>query len=106
MDITVALSCKLFAQIRRVLILDILDDWVPAAVIVDEIAIARGVDDVEAEPNAVLLDDMRDWVDLGGAADIFGGCQTTLGVNEMGCEDGVDESRLSEASLSCSGICD
>jgi hypothetical protein len=30
LDVTLSLSCELLAQVGRVLILDILDDWVPA----------------------------------------------------------------------------
>jgi hypothetical protein len=40
-----------------VLVLDVLDDRVPALVIVDEVSVARGVDDVQLEANAVLNDD-------------------------------------------------
>jgi hypothetical protein len=74
-----------------VLILDILDDGIPAAVIVDQIAIAWGVDNVEAQTHTVLLDDVGDGVDLGGAATGVGGSEATFTVDEMGGEDGVDE---------------
>ena len=65
------------------LILDVLDNWVPAAVIVHEIAVSGCVDDVESEAHAILFDDMSDWVDLGGAADGLVGVETAFAVYEV-----------------------
>ena len=58
LDVTFSLCCELLSQIRGVLILDILDDRVPAAVIVDQVTIAWRVDDVQSQTNTVLLDDV------------------------------------------------
>lgn len=69
LDVTFTLSCKLLAKVCGVLILDILDDWVPAsamlarnyladareeggivefipAIVVDLVTVTRGVDNV------------------------------------------------------------
>lgn len=46
LNVSLALRRELLAQVCGVLVLDVLDDWVPAAVIVHQVAIARGVDDV------------------------------------------------------------
>jgi hypothetical protein len=38
-------------------------------------------------------------LDLGGGANGLRGRQTALGVNQVGCEDSVDQSRFSKTSL-------
>ena len=43
---------------------------------------------------------MRNSLDLGGGAHGLIGGETALGVDQVGCEDGVDESRFAQASLS------
>lgn len=40
-------------------------------------------------------------MNLGGAANGLGRGKTALGVNEVGCEDGVDQGGFAQASLSC-----
>lgn len=84
LDVAFTLSSKLLAKVCGVLILDVLDNWVPAsatsvpiysiqieceraselflglfvpAVVVDLVSVARCVDDVQAETHTVLLDD-------------------------------------------------
>jgi hypothetical protein len=44
---------------------------------------------------------MRNSLNLGGGAHGLVGGKTSLGVDQVGCEDGVDQSRFTEASLSC-----
>jgi hypothetical protein len=58
LDVTLTLGCELLSQVRGVLILDILDDRIPAAIVVHEIAVARGIDNVQAQTDAVLLNDV------------------------------------------------
>lgn len=86
LDIPLALSSKLLPEIGGVLILDILDNWVPAveisiskqfasvfthftyreprfripSIIVNLVTIAGGIDNVQAQTDAVLFDDCRD----------------------------------------------
>lgn len=99
--VALTLGSEFLAEVGTVLVLDVLDDWVPAAVVVDKVAITWSVHDVQAQTHAVLLDDVCDGVDLGGATNGLGGCQTTLAVDKMRGEDGVDERGLAEAGLSC-----
>lgn len=99
LDVTLSLGCELLSQVSGVLILDVLDDRVPAAVVVDEVAVPGGVDDVEAQPDAVLLDDVGNTLNLRGGSDGLVRLQATLGVDEVRGEDGVDESRLAQSSL-------
>lgn len=83
LDIAFSLCGELLAEVCGVLVLDVFDDWVPAAVVVHEVAVAGSVYDIEAETNTILLDDVGDWVDLGGLADRFGGREATLGVDKV-----------------------
>ena len=101
LNIPLTLGCEFFAQVGGVLILDIFDDGIPAAVVVDEVAVTRGVDDVEAEAHAVLFDNVSDGVDLGGLADGLVGGEAALAVDEVGGEDGVDQRALAESGLAC-----
>jgi len=101
LDVALALGRELLAQVRRVLILDVLDDGVPAAVIVDQVAVAGGVDNVEAQAHAVLLDDVRHGLDVGGRADDLVRVEAALGLDEVRGEDGVDQCRLAETGLAC-----
>lgn len=101
LDVALTLSSELLSQVGRVLVLDVLDDRVPAAVVVDQITVARGVDNVEPEANAILLDDVRHGVDLGSGSDNLVREKTTLGLDEVRSKDGVDESGLSKTSLAC-----
>ena len=101
LDVALALGRELLAQVGGVLILDVLDDGVPAAVIVDQVAIAGGVDNVEAQTHAVLLDDVRHGLDVGGRADHLVGVEAALGLDQVRGEDGVDQCRLAETGLAC-----
>jgi hypothetical protein len=91
LEITFTLGSEFLAQICRVLVFDVLDNWVPAALVVDQIAVTGSVDNVETETHAIFLDDVGHGLDFGGAADWLIWLQTTLAVHEVGCEDGVDE---------------
>jgi hypothetical protein len=103
LDVALTLRGKLLSEVGRVLVLDVLDDRVPAAVVVDQVTVTRSIDDVEAKTDAILLDDVGNRVDLGGGSDDLLGLQTTLRLDEVGSEDGVDEGRLSKTSLACDG---
>jgi hypothetical protein len=91
LEITFTLGSEFLAQICRVLVFDVLDNWVPAALVVDQIAVTGSVDNVETETHAIFLDDVGHGLDFGGAADWLIWLQTTLAVHKVGCEDGVDE---------------
>ena len=68
------------------------------------VTIARGIDDVQPQTNAILLDDVRDGLDLGGGTDGLVRCDTTLGVQEMGSENRIDQSRFAQARLPCNDV--
>jgi hypothetical protein len=104
LEVALTLGGKLLAQVSTVLVLDVLDDGVPAALVVDQVTVAGGVNDVEAKTDAILFDCVGDGLDLGGLADGLVGLHTTLAIYEVRGEDGVDEGRLAEASLSCAAV--
>ena len=58
LDISLTLSCELLSEVCGVLVLDVLDDWIPASVVVDLITITRGIDNVQPQTNTILLDDV------------------------------------------------
>ena len=103
LQIPLALGGQLLAEVGTVLVLDVLDNRVPAALVVDQVAVAGRVDNVEPQTHAVFLDDVRDGVDGGGAADLLVGLEAALAVHEVRGEEGVDERRLAETRLACEG---
>lgn len=54
LDVTVSHGSQLLAKVGTVLIFDVSNDGVPATFVVDLVTISRGVDDVEAQLDAVL----------------------------------------------------
>lgn len=104
LEVALTLGSELLAQVGAVLVLDVLDDRVPAALVVDQVTVAGGVDDVEAQTHAVLLDGVGHGLDLGGLADGLVGLHAALAVDEVRGEDGVDQGGLAETGLSCSGV--
>lgn len=100
-DLPLTLRGQLLPEVGRVLVLDVLDNGVPAAVVVDKITVAGSVDNVQAETHAVLLNYMSDSLDLGGLPDRLGRRKAALGLDEVGGEDGVDQGGLSETGLAC-----
>lgn len=101
LNVTLTLGGEFLAQVSGVLVLDVLDDGVPAAVVVDQVTVARGVNDVQAETDAVLLDVVGNGVNLGRGSNDFIGNETTLGLDEVRSKNGVDEGRFSETGLAC-----
>ena len=99
LDVSFTLGGELLAEVGGVLVLDILDDGIPAAVVVNEIAVSGSVNNVKSEAHTVLLNNVGHGVDLGGGSDGLVGEHASLGVNEVRREHGVDESGLSETSL-------
>ena len=60
------------------LVLDVLDNGVPAAVVVDEVTVAGCVNNVQAEAHTVLLNNVGDSLDLGGLSDGLCGRKSAL----------------------------
>lgn len=92
LDVSLTLGRKLLAQVGGVLILDVLDDSVPAAIVVHQVSVSGSVNDVQLESHAVLLNVVRNGVDLGCGSDVLIRDHATFRVNKMRGEDGVDES--------------
>lgn len=99
LNVALTLGGELLAQVSGVLILDVFDNGIPAAVVVDEVSVARGIDDVESEADTILLDDMRVGLDLSGRSNRLLRLESTLGVNQVRGKNGVDQSRLAQTSL-------
>jgi hypothetical protein len=51
------------------LILDILDDWIPASVVIDLVTIARGINNVKPQTDSILFNNVRNGLNLGSGAD-------------------------------------
>ena len=83
LNVALSLGSKLLPQVRRMLIFDISDNGIPAAVIIYKIAKAWGVHDVKLKTNAILLDDMCDRMDLSGVADVLSGREAALGIDKV-----------------------
>lgn len=101
LDVALALGGELLAKVRRVLVLDVFDDRVPAAVIVDQVAVSGSVDDVKPQADTVLLDDVRHGVNLGRGADHLLRVVPALALDQVRGEDGVDQGRLAQTGLAC-----
>ena len=69
---------ELLTEVSRVLVLDVLDDRLPAAVVVDEVAEAWRVDNVQTQSDAILLDDVGDGLDFSGRAGLLLWLKATL----------------------------
>jgi len=89
LDVALALCGELLSKIGGVLIFDVFDDRIPAAVVVDEITVAGRIDNVEPETNAVLLNDVRDGVNFGSVADRLVGVEAAWESCQQGlCKSG------------------
>jgi len=103
LQVALTLSGEFLAKVGAVLVLDVLDDGIPAALVVDEVAVTWRVNNVQSEPDAVFLNDMRDGLDLGCASNRLIRLQTAFAVHEVGCEDGVNEGGFAQTGLTCRG---
>lgn len=81
------------------LVLDVLDDRVPAVLVVHLVAVPGRVDDVQPQSHAVLRDDMRDRLNLRRLPDRLVRLKPSLRVDQVRREDGVDERRLAQSRL-------
>lgn len=58
LQVALTLSGEFFTEVGRVLVLDVLDDGVPASLVVDQITVTGGIDNVQSESHTILLDDV------------------------------------------------
>jgi hypothetical protein len=85
-------------------LLNVLHDWAPGVIIVDEVAEAGGVDDSQSESDAVLFDVGTDGLDGDGLwDDVEAGAFALTGRVERGVEESVDQGGLSEAGFAYNG---
>lgn len=63
LDVSISHSSKLLAEVRGVLVFDVFDDRFPASIIVDHIAIAGCVNNVQAKLYVVLHHDCKMYND-------------------------------------------
>ena len=101
LQVALALSREFLAKVGAVLIFDVLDDRIPATLVVDQVAVPWCINNVQSKSDTILLNNMRDGLDLSCASNRFIWLQTTFAVHEVGCEDGVDECGFAETSLTC-----
>lgn len=99
LDVAITHGSKLLAEVCAVLVLDILDDCIPAALVVDLVAISGGVNNVQLELDAILRNDMRHSLNLSSLTHGLVVFKAALGVDKVRRENGVDQSTLSESSL-------
>jgi len=92
LDVTFTLGCEFLSEVCRVLILNVLDNWIPASVVVDLVAVTWGIHDVQAQTNSVFLDDVGDGLDFGGRSYGLIGGESSLGVDQVRRKDGVNQS--------------
>lgn len=99
LKVTLALGGQFFAKVCAVLILDVLDDRIPAPLIVHQVTISGSIDNIETQAHTVFLNEVRDGLNFGGRSNRLGWCKTTLAVNQMRGKDGVDQRGFPETSL-------
>ena len=58
LDVSFSLGSEFLSEVCRVLVLNVLDNWIPASVVVDLVAIARGIHNVQPQTDTVLLDNV------------------------------------------------
>jgi len=58
LNISLTLGCELLSEVCRVLVLDVLDDRIPAPIVIDLVTITWGIDDVQPQTNAIFLDNV------------------------------------------------
>lgn len=83
LNISFSLGCKFLSEVCRVLIFNVLDNWIPASIIVDLISIAWGIDNVESQLYAVLLDDVGNGLNFGGRSYWLIWGESSLGIDQM-----------------------
>lgn len=58
LNVSFSLRSEFLAEVGRVLVLNVFDDWVPASVVVHLVAVAWGVHDIQPQTNSILLNDV------------------------------------------------
>ena len=78
LDISLSLGSKFLSEVCGVLVLDVLDDWVPASLVVDLVTVPRGINNVQPQADTIFLDDVRHSLDLSGRTHWLIGSESSL----------------------------
>jgi hypothetical protein len=98
LDVPVSHGGQLLAKVGAVLVLNVLDNRVPAVLVVNLVSVARCVDNVKSEPDTIFDDNMGFALDFSCLPDCLLRVEPALGLNQMGRENGVNQSRFSQSS--------
>ena len=89
-------------EIRIESLLDVLDNWPPGVIVVDEVTEARGIHNGQAKADAVLLNIGRDGLYTHSLrCELKRRLLALLGRVKRGIEQRVDQSRLAKTRLTC-----
>lgn len=95
-----ALWLLLLKHVALVLVVEELNDWLPAVTVVDIVAESRCVDNSEADLEELLLQLGLGDLNLNGLVNLFGVTSAVVGVVLDGrAEESVDEGCLSQSGL-------
>lgn len=104
LDISLSLSGEFLSEVGRVLVLNVLHNWIPASLVVDLVTVSRGINNVQPQADTILLDDVRNGLDFGSRAHWLIGGESALGINQVRSKNRVDQGRLSKTGLSYSPV--
>lgn len=65
------------------LVLNVLDNWIPASIIVDLISITWSINNIKSQLYAILLDDVGYGLDFGGRTNWLIGGESSFGIDQM-----------------------
>lgn len=71
LNVVFMLGSEFFVEVGWVLVFDVFDDRVLVFVVVDEVVIVGGIDNVEFEVDVVFFDDVWNGLDFGGGVNGF-----------------------------------
>lgn len=92
----------LLQHVALMLVVQKLNDGLPAVPVVHVVTEAGGVDDSQSDLEELLLQLGLGDLDLDGLVDLLGVAAAMIGVVlDRGGEEGVDEGRLAQAGLAC-----
>jgi len=65
LNVSLSLRSELLSEIGTMLVLDVFHNGIPASIVVDQISVARSVNNVQAQADSILFDNVGDCLDLG-----------------------------------------
>lgn len=101
-NLVLSLRLLLLKHIALVLIVQELDDWLPAVTVVHVVTEPRSINDSQADLEELLFQLSLGDLDLHGLVDLLGVTAAVVGIVFDGsAEQRVDEGRLSQARFAC-----